>query len=273
MGARVDRGGAWTRDKVALLAYYLPRFAKLCTDKAGGWYYLDGFAGKGANRIRGWGLSKGTALVGVLTEPFAKAALLIEKNEPDYLILAERTAPYRDRVVVSHGDANLLISEEINQFRDRNLPALCVLDPEGLELDWQTIETCATRRRVGTPYELLVYFSTPSAARSAGVREPEMAAHNERRLKRLFGNEHWREIADRQRSGSLRPGDAGKRYLELYQRQIQELGYTTVLSRAAIRQDGNLVYHLVFASANQAGENIMRYAMGRAFGGQMPLQF
>ena len=36
-------------NKLALISYYLQPFAKLCARKAGGWYFLDGFAGSGAN--------------------------------------------------------------------------------------------------------------------------------------------------------------------------------------------------------------------------------
>ena len=70
----------------------------------------------------------------------------------------------------------------------------------------------------------------------------------------------------------MRVGEAGKRYLALYEEQLRGLGYTTVLDRPAIGDDGNLVYHLVFASANDAGRNIMTYALRKAFAVQPPLQ-
>lgn len=44
-GLPIREVGAWTLDKLALIAYYLPKFAELCTDKAHGWYFVDGFAG------------------------------------------------------------------------------------------------------------------------------------------------------------------------------------------------------------------------------------
>ncbi len=65
---------------MALLAYYLPAFAKLCTDKVGGWYYLDGFAANGVNRTQEFPLAKGTALIGLSQSPPPTKALLIERN-------------------------------------------------------------------------------------------------------------------------------------------------------------------------------------------------
>lgn len=264
--------GVWTRDKLALLAYYLPEFAKLCTEKAGGWYYLDGFAGNGANNAPGFPLAKGTALLGTTQSPPPTRAVLTEQNPTDVAILRERIEPLSTSFRVLEGDANVLIPTELRFFDLPYLPGFCVLDPEGLELDWATIEACAQHRKRGTPYELLIYFSTPGAARAGGVRAEGFAEANRSRLQRLFGNASWEATAWEQARGTLVPGEAGRRYLALYKEQLRGLGYSAVLDRPSMREDGNLVYHMVFASANDAGEKIMRYAFERAYGGQMPFQ-
>jgi three-Cys-motif partner protein len=157
-------------------------------------------------------------------------------------------------------------------LNNRRLPGFCVLDPEGLELDWTTIATCAGWRRGAAPYELLIYFSTPGAARTAGVQQTGWVEAAERRLTRLFGTTTWKDIAERQRGGILEPGAAGRGYLDAYKAQLRDLGYSTVLDRPAISSSGTLVYHLVFATANAAGANIMRQAMDRAYSGQLPFQ-
>lgn len=265
--------GGWTRDKLALLAYYLPAFAKLCTDKVGGWYYLDGFAANGANRTQEFPLAKGTALLGLSQSPPPTKALLIERNHDDVETLRARSVAFRTEALILEGDANELIPKELAFFDLPRLPGFCVLDPEGLELDWETIRACATHRRRGTPYELLVYFSTPGAARTGGVQATGYVEKAEARLARLFGNDAWRDVADLQDEGALAPGEAGKRYLALYESQLRNLGYKTVLSRPSLRQDGVLVYHMVFASANEAGASIMASAFKRAYGSQVPLQF
>lgn len=265
--------GGWTRDKLALLAYYLPEFARLCTDKLGGWYYLDGFAANGVNSTPGFPLAKGTALIGLSQSPPPTKALLIERNHDDAGLLRERCAQFAAEARVLEGDANVLIPAELGYFDQPFLPGFCTLDPEGLELDWETIRTCAEHRRRGSPYELLVYFSTPGTARTGGVRAAGYVERAEARLRRLFGNDSWREVASLQDREALAPGDAGRGYLALYEAQLRKLGYTTVLSRPSMRQDGGLVYHMVFASANDAGANIMDSAFRRAYASQIPLQF
>ncbi len=265
--------GAWTRDKLALMAYYLPAFAKLCNDKARGWYYIDGFAGNGANDVDSIGLTKGSALLGLTAEPACRDSILVEMNPGDASILAERQRDLGLSGTVLTGDSNDLLPPALRALPDRRLPAFCVLDPEGLELDWRTVVACRENRRGSYPYELLIYFSTPGAARSAGVQNDRFVVANEERLTRLFGGPDWQRIASSMRASELRPGEAGKQMLELYVSQLRQLGYTTVLSRPAVREQGSLVYHMVFASANDAGRSIMTSAFSRAYGTQLPLQF
>ncbi len=172
------------------------------------------------------------------------------------------------------GDCNEVIDEALSQFEDRALPAFCVLDPEGMELAWETVEACATARERSTPYELLIYFSTPGAYRSGAVTDPDQIRGDEGALHRVFGNDDWRPIAERQRAGSLSGKAAGSEYLALYKAQIEKLGYEYVMSRPSIGTSRrNLIYHLVFATSNGAGRNIMESALRRAYAGQLPMQF
>lgn len=266
--------GEWTFHKLALLEYYLPAFARLCQEGPGGWYYFDGFAGNGANRCPGLPLAKGSALIGVGQTPRPLKAVLIERDPGDAAALRARCAARSQFVTVIEDDCNVVIGDALNMLEDIRLPAFCALDPEGLELDWATVAACAAHRSRWNRYryELLIYFSTPGTARSAGVRQDAYADMNERRLNSLFGNDSWKAIAERQQRHSLRPNEAGRLYLDLYKDQLRGLGYSTVLERPAIRSDGGLVYHLVFASANDAGRNIMSDALSRAYAGQLPFQ-
>ena len=263
---------AWTPDKLALLSYYLRPFATLCSEKAGGWYFLDGFAGNGANDAGQLGRFKGSALIGATQEPYARKVVLIEKNARDARNLRKRIGRIRPDAPIIRGDCNERIGEALAHFGDRRLPAFCVLDPEGLELGWDVIEACATYRQRGTPYELLIYFSTPGVMRTAAVTDQRMIKGDERALRRVFGNDEWRAIAERQRAGVLDGRKAGREYLSLYERQLRKLGYRYVMPRPAIARDHQLIYHLIFASSNDTAHNIMRDAQQRAYMGQLPLR-
>ena len=278
-GIRMDDDGLpmrpvreWTPSKLALLSYYLRPFAKLCSEKAGGWYFLDGFAGNGANREQGLGMFKGSALIGAAQEPLATEVVLIERGRQNARTLRKRCEQVRPDATIIKGNCNERIGDALEHFDNRRLPAFCMLDPEGLELGWDVIEACATYRQRGTPYELLIYFSTPGVMRTAAVTDQRMIKGDERALRRVFGNDDWRAIAERQRAGVLDGRQAGREYLSLYERQLRKLGYRYVMPRPAIAHDHQLIYHLIFASSNDTAHNIMRDAQQRAYMGQLPLR-
>jgi three-Cys-motif partner protein len=269
-GLPARRAGPWSRDKLALLAYYLPAFSRACI-QAGGWYYIDGFAGNGANEVEDFARSKGTAMLGAGTVPSPTRAILVERNPADAAILRKRLADSPFAVSVHEGDCNKVLPALLRSLPDRRRPGLCVLDPEGLELDWATIASCREHRRGPWPFELLIYFSTPGAARTAAVTHERLTAANQERLDRLYGNQDWRAIAEDQRESRLPPGEAGRRYLNLYLTQLENLGYET-RARPAIGTRGGLMYHIVFASANPTGLRIMDDGLAVAYGANRPLR-
>ena len=186
---------------------------------------------------------------------------------------ASAASKSRPDATIIKGNCNERIGDALEHFDNRRLPAFCMLDPEGLELGWDVIEACATYRQRGTPYELLIYFSTPGVMRTAAVTDQRMIKGDERALRKLFGNDDWLPIAKRQRDRKLDGHEAGNEYLKLYKQQLEALGYEHVMSRPALASEGRLIYHLVFASSNDAARNIMESALRRAYVGQLPMQF
>ena len=262
----------WTPSKLALIAYYLKPFSEICRN---GWYYLDAFAGNGANNAGQLGLFKGSALIGA-TQPLSATGLaLIETDPVNVSDLRTRIHRVRPDALILEGDCNERIGEALDHFDNRGLPGFCVLDPEGLEMSWEVIEVCAGHRERGTPYELLVYFSTPGAMRVASVTDRRMVERNEEALRRVFGGDAWLPVAEKQRAGVLDGTEAGREYLGLYEQQLRELGYRHVMSRPAFAHAGDrgLVYHLVFASSDDKARKIMSQGLERAFAGQLPMQF
>jgi hypothetical protein len=86
----------------------------------------------------------------------------------------------------------------------------------------------------------------------------------------VYGNHDWYEIYRLRLSDRLSPTDARQQYLELYKGQLKRLGYRHVITKPVIaprlagspRQE---MYHLVFASDNDAGEAIMNDLFERGY--------
>ncbi len=262
----------WTVDKLAILAYYLPSFAAICSKQAGGWYFFDGFAGSGVNAIQGEEWYKGSALIGLSVSPAATGAILIEQDRPQADALATRASGYATPAHIEHGNANTTTTALLREhFGNRHLPGFCVLDPEGLELAWDTVRAVANHRLSEySPYELMIYFSTPGVARVGG-RSNNLAYAA--RLSSLFGtkNGDWMAIAEDYEAGRLEPGRAGSLYRALYRRQVEALGYSYVIDRPVESERGHLVYHLIMATNNEVGAEILSRASEVAFLNNLPL--
>ena len=260
----------WTVDKLAILAYYVPVFADICTRNARGWYFVDAFAGCGVNDVAGEYWYKGSALVGMAAKPSPNFALLVEADPVQAEGLRPRAAGFGVPHHVATANANAELPALMQRhLTNRHLPGFVVLDPEGLELAWSTVEAVATHRSQRyTPYELLVYFSTPGTARMGGLRG---SPHAEQMLTQLFGNDSWRSTWIRYQSGELRPGEAGARYRSLYCDQLRGLGYEHVIERPVPTPRGTLVYHLLLATNDKTGARLLNEASERAFLNNLPL--
>ena len=246
-----------TEEKLMILECYVTAFAKACA-KAGGWYGLDLFAGAGLN----YSLTRASPIPGsplVLLDaqaPMATRVLLNELDERARGALQARCAPYGRRAQIYAADANTVIREMLAEVPTA-APAFAFLDPEGSELDWQTVEAIAAHKADRpNKVEQLILFPTDMGFVRLAPDHPE-------RVTRIFGHERWVEIFERRRAGQITADQARGEYVRLYAAGLRDLGYRTVLDRQITKGDGSPMYFLIFATDHEAGERIMDHCFDR----------
>jgi uncharacterized protein DUF6531 len=86
------------------------------------------------------------------------------------------------------------------------------------------------------------------------------------RATRLFGTEEWKRIYELRRDpGSSVDGWAARRaYLNLLRWRLKDLGYKWTMPLEFRNLQNRPVYEMIFATAHEAGERIMRSLYGRA---------
>ena len=178
------------------------------------------------------------------------------------------------RFRVVPGDCNLTVPEGLAWLKSEGGPwsgphlgaTLAYLDPDALELRWSTVETvagwCTTapageftrRNRV----ELLILFPTGPLRRTLPQKGKRAASEGQRlQVDMLFGNDEWRQIYQAQRDGRVVGEDSWLHYVDLYRLGLKRLGYRYT-SAIEVRNTKRVVfYHLVFATSNRAGQDIM----------------
>ena len=263
--------GIWTLEKLAILHLYFHGFTS-ASGKARGGVCIDGLAGPGVCEVRGARMPPrfvwGSPLLAARATPSFERCILIEKKQRNAEALSIRTVAYGDRVSVILGDVNDELVKALRDVVPRQAPCFCLLDPEGLELSWDTIRSGATiAGRLRKP-EFLVLFPSSWLMRllpKKGIVNPRHAEV----LDRLMPGRDWRDVYQLRRERKISPSEAKDQYVELYRQGFETLGYRA-FSRAVqaptIPGGKRRERHqLIFATEHQAGEKIMLDVFERSY--------
>jgi three-Cys-motif partner protein len=261
----------WTEEKLRILECYLHGFAVACKS-VGGWYALDLFAGGGLNVSETSGSEiPGSPLVALdARSPEASLVLCCEQGDEALAALRHRTAQYGRRCEIFAGDANEKVVEMLGRV-PRRAPAFAFLDPEGAELEWQTVRRVAEHKDpASTKIEQLILFPTDMGfVRLLSLDKPLDPGYAER-VTAMFGNDDWRDIYERRRADQITAEQAREEYLRLYVRGLRDdLGYAYVQERQITKEPtrpggrGAPMYFLVHATDKDAGERIMDHCFNK----------
>jgi len=273
--------GAWVREKLDYLERYVHVFITSMRDKPWrGIHYIDLFAGPGKCRLeKGNHIYLGSPLIALTApHPFTRY-FFADQEQENIATLRQRcsVSPWQDRVQYFVGDSNLIVDEIVDHILqvDREyVPGqwsslnLAFLDPEGLDLHWDTVETLASLNRM----DLVIHYplmglrrATPHAFKSS----------EENRVDLFFGDREWREIyKEWQGRGQLHA-----RLIDHYKQRLYELGYQEVL-RDDETGDEPLIrnarrraplYRLLFASKHPLGHKFWHQVTRRNVYGQARL--
>ena len=288
MSERAGRSwGYWTRAKLAILNDYLPAFLQASSGKSDEYVYLDAFAGegRGVDRLTGeefQGSSRialeATALRADVRftrlryfEQESKARELQARFETEY--------PNRD-VKVYGGDCNVQIPKALAELGHlRWAPTFAFVDPDGMEFEWHTLEALAAHKRgyrgassTKREYkvELWLLFPTQGIVRTLALDAAKVRPEDEDRATALFGTDAWRAIYARRVDGKLSAKDAKEEYVNLMRWRLSEdLGYNRTHPLELKNTRGGTIYHMLFATDNDAGDKIMAEIYAKT-AGQMP---
>lgn len=249
----------YAKDKLTILKGYMARFTTAMKGKP--WRalnYVDLQAGPGKNRFSPSGyIMLGSPLLALTTRfPFANL-YLVEMGKPEYGALKTRVgaSDHAASVKLFNEDCNEAVERIVEQIDtiDKNYiqgiwPCLnlAFLDPEGLEVEWQTVEKLASLQRM----DLIINFSTNGITRNAGQlveREDNTV------IDRFFGTREWRSIYEQARSGG---GPVVRRELiDFYLSRLHEMGYVkTKQEEKEFKNQKNVqVYTMIFASKHDLG--------------------
>lgn len=261
---KTREAGSWVVEKLKIINCYLRGFIS-ASSRAGATYYVDGFAGPGVNLIKHSGQRIAGSPLIALEAGFSRA-LMLEMHKETRAALQERVSSHGDRAIVHEGDVNRDLPSLMAANLDPRQPLICLLDPEGSELEWRTVHEIAKFRQGRYKAEQLILLPTDTGFTRTLFLNRDLEEWAERDMLRIFGNDQWRQIYELRKEGHIDPDTARTRYVELYAQQLRDsAGYTYVLDRQIKTKDGRPLYFLIFATDHDAGQRIMDHCFDRVW--------
>lgn len=208
----------WTRNKLSILAGYLPAF-NVASKRSPERLYIDLMAGEPFNRDAQTGEefdgSAGLALSS--TPPFTRVALC-EMPQNAAALEKDLRARYPGRSFkVYPGDCNETIGRvlaDLDQWRWA--PAFVFADQQAAEIHWETLRKIAAFRNGKTKAEIWLLTSPSMVAKGvAGTNGEAFAA----RVDALYGTRDWRRIQQARDRDTISAEDYRDEMVNLQRRQ------------------------------------------------------
>ena len=257
---KLDEIGEWSELKLDILKKYAGAYCTILKARGLHPIYIDGFAGAGFHiRKATKELVPGSPLNALKVEPPFEKHHWIDLDESKVATLKRQTAGLK-HVHIYGGDANkILLNEVFPKIRFENFErALCILDPYGLHLNWEVIETAA---KMGT-VEVFLNFPVLDMNRNVLLWEPTNASADDvKRMTALWKDESWRDVAY-STSGNLfgfpekQPNEV---IAEAFRERLQKVaGFKYVPEPVPMKNSRSaILYYLFFAAQKETAENIV----------------
>ena len=274
-GLPIRESGPWALEKLDYLARYIDVFETSMRHKWASRNYIDLLCGPGKICIRDTEfVYLGSPLLALTTNYPFTGYYFVDQSEENTEALSQRCQASTSCGLahVYTGDCNILVDQivDVLQQNDGHSLNLAFLDPEGLELHWQTIAKLARVRRM----DLILNYPEGGLNR---VMPQALEMDAETPVDLFFGDRGWRSIYQEARQGQ--GFGLHGRLIDLLQQRLAALGYSEVrrddevgdepLMRNAQRNAP--LYRLLFASKNALGKEFWHKITRRNVHGQARL--
>jgi three-Cys-motif partner protein len=259
---RFDQVGYWSEIKLEILKEYASAYSRiLSAQKAPMLFhvYIDAFAGAGVHVAKQSGaFVQGSPLNALLVRPPFREYHLID-IVPEKIENLRALVGNRNDVFVHQGDCNKILMEKVfpRVQYEAYRRGLCILDPYGLDLDWNVISTAGKMKTL----DVFLNFPVADMNRNILWHDPEAVDDIQKdRLNKYWGDESWRTIA--YRTDTTLFGTPEKQtnevVAEAFRTRLRKVaGFARVPEPMPMRNTrGAIVYYLYFASQKDTAEGI-----------------
>ncbi len=248
-----DEVSNWTITKHDIIKEYAHVYTTILNKKGFSKYYIDAFAGAGMHIKRSDGsFVKGSPLHALdIVPPFDRYLFIdLKSDKVDHL---QDIIGIRDDVVIKQGNCNDILKEIFPKINyNSGHRALCVLDPYGLDIEWEVIELAGKQKAI----ELFIHFPVMDIHRNALWINPNRLPEDKKeRMNRAGGDDTWLDVLyDTSQQTFIVDEYKTKKKTEVIVKEFRErlkniAGFKKVPSpKPMLNSRGAVIYYLFFAS-------------------------
>ena len=259
-----DEIGYWSEIKLDIVRRYALEYSKILSKRKLYHIYIDAFAGSGRHISRTTGSSvPGSPQIALDIIPPFKEYYFIDIDGAKVAELNKIVAN-RPEAHVLEGDCNSKLLTDVFpnvMYRDFRR-GLCLLDPYGLNLNWEVIQTAGEMKSI----DMFLNFQVMDMNRNVLWRNPEgVDPASIKRMNTYWGDESWKEVAYRpipNLFGEVREIKESNRTIALaFRERLQEVAKFAHISQPLPMRNskGTIVYYLFFASQQQVADDIIKH--------------
>lgn len=261
--ALFDEIGYWSEVKLAIVQEYASAYSRIMNARKENFFYIyiDAFAGSGQHLSRSTrNIVSGSPLNALEVRPSFKEYHFIDLEKSKTKAL-QALAHGHENVFIYNEDCNkLLLQSILPEVRyERFRRALCLLDPYGLDLNWEVVHKAGVMKTI----EIFLNFPVMDMNRNVLWSDHEkVEAEQRKRMDAFWGDRSWHQAAYETQPGLF--GDfiektSNEAVVDAYRRRLKEVaGFEYVPSPMPMRNSQNaVVYYLFFASQKPVAASII----------------
>lgn len=259
----LDEVGYWSEIKLDIIRQYATAYTAIMAQQRAirEFIYIDAFAGAGLHISRTTGeYIPGSPLNALNVRPPFSAYHFIDLNGGKTASLRVLSKDHPN-VIVHEDDCNAVLLDRVfplARYEDYRR-ALCLLDPYGLHLNWDVIQTAGRMKSV----EIFLNFPVMDMNMNVLKRNPKRVhADQASRMDAFWGDRSWREAAYVRSPGlfeEMEEKATNDAVAKAFRHRLTAVaGFAHVAPPLPMRNSkGAIVYYLFFASPNPTGHKIV----------------
>lgn len=260
-----DEIGYWSEIKLDIVEQYALQYSRILSSRKNPEFYhiyIDAFAGSGKHISRTKGSSvRGSPQIVLDINPPFREYFFIDING-DKVAELNRIVSGRPEAHVLEGDCNYrLITEIFPKVRFENYRrGLCLLDPYGLDLNWEVIRVAGQMKSI----DMFLNFPVMDMNRNVLWKDPAGVDHADvDRMNSFWGDESWNKVAYRPTRDlfgqTVGVKESNNTIASAFKKRLKEAAGFKYVSRPIPMRNskGATIYYLFFASQQQVADNII----------------